>query len=546
MMESTTVSPCSFQLWHDPWIRVIGPDGRIVTRSIGACLTDAHILSALHDPSPLVVGGIHRLLTAILQAIYAPESLDAIVDVLESGQFDSARLEAFAAQYADRFDLFHPTAPFLQTGDVPLDGGRTLGKGADHAQSVAYLFSEIPTGINRTLFQHTTDGRHVVCPACCARGLITIPAFVLGSGKGNRTSINGVPPIYVLPAGENLFQSLALSLTTPDFQPRAAAPERHTMTAWTRDTAIPKNGALHAVGYLESLTFPARRIRLFPEAVLQEPCTVCGDMTLLAVRHMVFTIGHWRDNETVLWDDPFVAFRPPKGKRRTDKPRPVCLQEGKALWREYSTLLSTVGHEDVCPKIVRQVGKLVDRCAGLHDRQTIQFRCIGLRTEQASISEWLDAALEVPPRLLVDPVSLILVEDALVRANLVEQEMTWVFNWHFRPTREMHKGSNIERLTKKEQKLVRFKTLYRRMQALFWERLAPEFRTFIVAAADPAQHLTLERTWVTTLVQVGEQTFTEITSQVGDRATALRVRVEAQAECHRRLSTKRKEWLGEQ
>jgi CRISPR system Cascade subunit CasA len=127
MIEPTTTSPpVSFNLWRDPWIRVIQPDGGVCQVSIRACLAEAHILAALYDPSPLVVAGTHRLLVAILQAIYAPDSLDDIADVLRAERFDRAKLEGFAAQHAERFDLFHPTTPFLQTGDVPLDGWRKL------------------------------------------------------------------------------------------------------------------------------------------------------------------------------------------------------------------------------------------------------------------------------------------------------------------------------------------------------------------------------------------------------------------------------------
>src|SRR5213080_4066461 len=107
MSEPMDISPqVSFNLWRDPWIRVIQPDGQVCQVSTSACLSEAHTLAALHDPSPLVVGGTHRLLVAILQAIYAPESLDDIADVLRAGQFDQQKLDGFAAQYVERFELF--------------------------------------------------------------------------------------------------------------------------------------------------------------------------------------------------------------------------------------------------------------------------------------------------------------------------------------------------------------------------------------------------------------------------------------------------------
>src|SRR5258706_2280765 len=228
----STALPISFNLWRDSWISVIQPDGQMRELSIGACLAEAHTLAALQDASPLVVAGTHRLLVAILQAIYTPESLDDIADVLRAGQFDQGKLDDFAALHAERFDLFHPTAPFLQTGDVPLDG-----KG-EKPKSVAYLFPELPSGTNRTLFHHTTETHPHLCPVCCARGVVTIPSFAMSGGSGYSPSINGDPPIYLFPGSSTLFIALALSLTTPEYQPASAVPSRSQAAISTIESIV--------------------------------------------------------------------------------------------------------------------------------------------------------------------------------------------------------------------------------------------------------------------------------------------------------------------
>src|SRR5215207_5920002 len=172
-----TDRPFAFNLWTEPWIRATRLDRTAVELGIGTALAEAHTLAALHDPSPLVVAGIHRLLTAVLQAINAPRDLGDIQALLAAPQFDAGRLEAFAARYAERFDLFHPTVPFLQTGDVPLDGWKKPEKGQKHnwadPKPIAALFVEVPAETNRSHFHHVTDESHAVCPACCARGLVT-------------------------------------------------------------------------------------------------------------------------------------------------------------------------------------------------------------------------------------------------------------------------------------------------------------------------------------------------------------------------------------
>ncbi|HWQ11343.1 MAG TPA: type I-E CRISPR-associated protein Cse1/CasA [Roseiflexaceae bacterium] len=550
MTEAHAHAPPSFNLWRDPWIRATRPDGTTVELGIGACLVEAHALYALHDPSPLVVAGTHRLLTAILQAIYAPESLDEIEELLAAGRFDPARLEAFAEQNGDRFELFHPTTPFLQTGDVPLDGWRKPAKAkkgeARQAEAawvepkpVAPLFAEVPATTYRAHFHHVTDESHRVCPACCARGLVTIPAFASSGGAGIRPSINGVPPIYVLPAGETLFRSLALSLTAPGYQPQAAEQSRAGVAAWNGGAVIGRDREIGAVGYVESLTFAARRVRLFPR-VGRVRCTHCGKPSDIAVPDMLYEMGHRRGENAGAWDDPFVAFRQPggRGKRDGEGLLPVRPQTGKALWREYTgLLLARPDDEDLRPKIVRQVGRLVDRGA-LGDVHLVRFRCVGVRTDgKAKVFEWLDDALESPPRLLIDLDGALVVEDALRRAGETEQVLIQTFNKHFRPERT---------LSNPAEKTARFKTLRARMQAEFWQRLAPEFRKLIFTAADPAERPRAAREWADVVVRTGTSVFEQAADQVGERADALRARVLAQAECRRRLAARRKEWFGEQ
>ena len=102
---------------------------------------------SFYDPSPLTVVGIHRLLSAILQSIYDPQSLDDIAELLEQGRFEQFRLDAFGTQYGARFSLFDATDPFMQTSDVPASPGK-------EAKTVAYLLAELPSGTNRIHFQH--------------------------------------------------------------------------------------------------------------------------------------------------------------------------------------------------------------------------------------------------------------------------------------------------------------------------------------------------------------------------------------------------------
>lgn len=527
-----------FNLWTEPWIRVIRRNHRDDEVSIRDCLLQAHELIALSDPSPLAVGGTHRLLAAIVQAIYQPTSLDDIANVLQAAKFDAGKIAAFEQCYGPRFDLFHPETPFLQTGDVPLDGWQKPAKGQKNdwgdPQPIARLFAEVPVATERTHFYHVTDDDHAYCPACCARGLVTVPAFASSGGAGIRPSINGVPPIYVFPAGDTLFETLALSLVSPDYQPRTADPARKHEAIWTTNPPIvAKDREVSAVGYLESLTFPARRMRLYPH-ISKTVCTNCGRDTNVYVRDLLYEKGHWLSKAVGVWDDPFVAFRQKKDEIQAIRP-----EEGKALWREYTNLLLQEDTTAQRPLIIKQIVQLIDRDY-LKEHQSVRFRCIGIRTDgKAKIFEWLDESLEAPPALLVELNTAEYVAEALRRATEIASILSAVFNRHFKPERS---ASGL-----KQQDLVRYKSVRERLIADYWRALGLHFRQFIndLARAQPHQRDDVARNWVQIIVALARECFDAALAQIGNRADELRARVEAKHECDRRLYAKRKEWLDE-
>ena len=111
-----------FDLWSEPWIGVEIARGQIEKVGIGQALQQAHEYRGLFDSSPLVVVGIHRLLTAILQDIFSPQTFKELLGLLSLKQLPGEKVAFFHIQYGDRFDLFSPDRPFYQSVDVPQIG----------------------------------------------------------------------------------------------------------------------------------------------------------------------------------------------------------------------------------------------------------------------------------------------------------------------------------------------------------------------------------------------------------------------------------------
>jgi len=511
----------SFNLWTEPWITVEEGDGTLADKSIQGTLLHAADLRAVHDPSPLVVVGIHRLLTAVLQDIFDPQDEGDLDALWRGGRFPEADLHAFGEQYAHRFDLFSEEAPFLQSADIPLEPGKKRW-------DIALLFQELPTGTFVTHYQHGLASDHAFCPACAARGLVTIPAFASSGGAGIKPSINGVPPIYVLPGGGTLFEQLWASLILPEFQPAAASTSQDRVW-WRRDPIVAYKGSVTEVSYLHSLTFPARRVRLHPESVATA-CTRCGRRSQVGVRTMIYQMGESRPKDALFWLDPFAAYR----IRGTKAPTPIRPWEGKALWREFASLFLPTTQEEgakevtIQPSVLYQRGVLAGDVGPDYD--LFPVRSVGLRTDmKAKTFEWLDADFGVPASLLRDPVGSELVRRGLGFATDCARTLAGVFHGAFSREGGQH---HVD--------------VKNRMLAAYWAVLAAPFREFVLGAATPNTCADARLTWVTRVVEEGETAFVTAAESIGGSAAALRGRVEGIAKCKGALYARRRKALGDE
>jgi len=506
--------PLEFNMWTNPWIGVERGDGAgpPTSLSIQDALLEAHCLHSLYDSSPLVVASIQRLLTAVLQAALNPQNLGDLRRIWQAGRFPDAAIRAFGEQFAARFDLFSVDAPFLQSADLPL----TPEKGD---KTVVYLYPETPAG--GTHFWHGQERLLAFCPACAARGLVCMPAFTTAGGRGLKPSINGVPPLYILPLGENLFQSLAASLLRPAYQPPMRSETDRPW--WQRAPIVEASSETSQVGYLHSLTFPARRVRLKPER-LEAACIRCGQRAEWLVRAMVFTMGESRPKDTLPWQDPFAAYS------LRDRPIPLRPLGGKALWREYAALFlqeARSSAKTLRPTVLDQIAELSD----VIDLPHLSLRCIGMRTDmKAKVFEWVDAGFDAPPELLRDESASPLVRSALEFAENCDSAIKCVFKQHF--------GG-------KSKKSERHLASKKRISQAYWGALATHFRSFVLQAADRGQRTQATRVWVEACLLEARRTLESALNQMGDDAESLRRRVEAERHANIRLMKLRKEMLND-
>ena len=533
----------SFNLWTEPWIALEDARGELTHHSIRDTLVSAHEYVAIYDPSPLVVVGIHRVLTAILQDVQSPQENDDLNQLWAHGSFSVDAIDRFGTQYANRFDLFSEDRPFLQSADLPL----TIGaKELEDKESVARLFADAPTGEEVTHYHHIRLDEHIYCPATAAMGLLTIPPFSISGGRGYIPSINGKPPIYVMPSGKTLFEILSASLLTKTLALLPPEPLNGDLAWWRRDTPIDvvkssrkeAETQLTAVGYLHGLLFPSRRVRLFPEK-REVFCTRCGKFSSWVVRKMEYSNGESRRSDAPFWRDPFVAYLKPisKAQRKSSSktgqgikgaPDAIRPMLGKAAWREFTGLfLQSKDERTLRPSFL---GQLLSLKTGT-EASTLTFRCVALQTNprlQAKIHEWLDFGFVIPPSLLQDEDGAFWTEQALSFTTECGKVINAVFYDTFR-----RKAQDGKRAKKSQDE--RFKRLKDRLEADYWAVLADKFRQFVLDLDDRAQQQQTLEGWHDTVVREAQNAFDSAADATGDDGRTLLEIERGKATCHSAL-----------
>lgn len=253
----------SYDLLTQPWIPVIGSDGKPRRLGLVDLLRDAASLRAVAGVPPVRVA-VLRLAIAVLRDALGHGAIDEAWwrESWGAGKLPDDALADYLSRHRDRFDLFSPSAPFLQ--DPALRGDRTV------VRSVAELTPHLPKGNNATLIHRTTDlhgpnpVRFSFAEAAC--WLVSLHAHVR---PGTTAARHAAPPgrisgragpllgrLLAVPDCENLARTLLLNL------PRAA---RDPLDLPAYRAAEPVRSGAEACGPVSLLTWTSRHVLLLPD-----------------------------------------------------------------------------------------------------------------------------------------------------------------------------------------------------------------------------------------------------------------------------------------
>jgi len=331
-----------FDLIEQPWIPV-SRDNVPSLVSLRSAFADAARIQSLAPAFPTQSPALVRqvLLPVVLRALGPPRSGQEWAIRFSAGAFTSSEIgmiDAYLDKHRDRFDLFHDTHPFAQAGGLATNGP---------AKSIALLIPTIASGNNVPLFSSHTEADevalspaeaaawllHALCwdTAAIKTGAVDDPKAKAGKTTGNPTGPLGQLGV-VMPVGRTLFETIMLN------SPIISGGDIG-VPSWERAPVTGEWTERRADGLLDLLTWPARRIRLFPAEPVPGDGSGSGECR---VNRVIVAAGD-RLAATPEYE-PHTAWRiDPKPKAGQPPRRPRRHVAGKAAWRGLDALLALRG-----------------------------------------------------------------------------------------------------------------------------------------------------------------------------------------------------------
>jgi len=298
-----------FNLIDEKWIPVRYPDGTRNELGIQDTLLRSSEITAIDDPSPLVVAALHRFLLAVLyRALEGPTDIDQAKAIFRNGLPDE-KIRGYLEKWRDRFWLFDEKYPFGQNPNVA----------RDRIEPWTKLAAEYNATSNKVLFDHT-DTRNPSARNVneCARWLLATMNFSIAGGRGYYPSPSP-NAMMCIPLGRTLHETLCYNLVP--------YPNREVMSEdsalWEREPKrLPLETAkVMAHGYADLYTWQPRMILLHE--------VPSGGVALVR-----FVAGQGFENQSDS-SDPMQPYKIDKIHGKL----PIQFREDRGTWRDFDSLL---------------------------------------------------------------------------------------------------------------------------------------------------------------------------------------------------------------
>lgn len=309
--------PDNFNLLKRPWIPVLYANGKTDRIGIRKALTEAGRIRQIAASNPVDNVALIRLLVAVFQWCKPILTNEDFESLERSGGIPPDWLIKLE-NHQGLFCLLGDSDRFMQASD-----------GAVNPRPVADLFHELPGATNVVHFRHIRDYREGTCPGCIAIGLARLPVAITGKGAGKRRGINGDPPVYFVPMGNSLTETLILNW--------AAGPEPGDEPCWTGRSSVLEADA--PISSLEGFTWTPRQFRIDDHSLQAGSCMICGtrtDTLVTRLHELNKPNGREELSGSKEWRDPHLAYATDgKSIRAKDAEKHPTAAAGQ--WRKWLT-----------------------------------------------------------------------------------------------------------------------------------------------------------------------------------------------------------------
>lgn len=368
----------SFDLLRQAWVPVVTDDFQLSEISLVALFERWTTLREILADNPPTTLALYRFLFAILHRAYdGPRDPDHWHHIWQD---DGARAIAYLKHQSHLFDLFDSKQPFMQDPALTQD-----------LATPVYNFSQLQGCNTPTLFCHSHSwSAYSISFPQAARLIIRLQSVDLPSlraaypGFNGSRSASGTPLVNVLNCvvrGSTLKETLLSNLMQYDSRLGIPAPvSGHDLPTWEVGYTGKPSTKLPS-GYLGYLTYPWRRVRLFPEPE--------GDR----VFRLALTRGDSLPDHVsfAVWES-FVPFK--------DQKKPCRIASSRLLWRDVHSFLQSA----VMPEQTSCRPRIFDWIQQLYSDSTpvITFWVFGFLTDKAKPLDWSFEQFSAPSRYLID------------------------------------------------------------------------------------------------------------------------------------------------
>lgn len=250
-------------IYRDDWITARMLDGSLLQTGVRGCFEHANCIQEIFVDgvtTEMDNASVFSLLEVFLCRVTRLLDEADKYELFEQGRFDGSmiqRLDDYVKSCEKKgisFDIFDERCPFLQNAQIPPKTSPSAVSALD-AVMLSGNNSVFHAGVLRE--GKNIEDQYVMTRRQYAASVIRNCQFRIASGAGYSPSglCSGQPPLYLIPEGRNLFETLVLSL--PCYDSRETSEKDLPLWEQTElPVDVPKLITDHALGYCAAMFIP--------------------------------------------------------------------------------------------------------------------------------------------------------------------------------------------------------------------------------------------------------------------------------------------------